>query len=274
MAVWAIGDVQGCYDELCRLLEKVRFSGADQIWFVGDLINRGPSSLEVLRLVKSLANGAVSVLGNHDLHWLAIHYGGHKARRGDTFDALAAASDVDELSDWLRRLPLVHHDPSLRLTMVHAGVYPRWSVTRLRMLAEEVNAVLRSEEAPDFFKQLYGNDPSVWTDELDGMKRLRFITNTCTRMRLLDQQDELDFEHKEDLAVAPAHLRPWFEVYAERFPGERVVFGHWASLDGVTGRKDLIGLDTGCVWGRTLTAMNLESMQRVEVAAVTGRAVS
>jgi len=274
MTIWAIGDVQGCYDELCQLLEKVHFSSADKVWFVGDLINRGRGSLEVLRLVRSLQDNAVTVLGNHDLHWLAIHYGGHKARRGDTFDALAAAADVDELADWLRRQPLVHRDLQLRLTMVHAGVYPRWTITQLHALAAEVSTVLRSEAAPDYFTKLYGNDPAVWSDDLGGMKRLRFITNACTRMRLVDHRDELDFEHKEDLAAAPAHLRPWFEVYAERFPGERVVFGHWASLDGITSQQNLHAIDTGCVWGRSLTAMNLESMERVEVAASAARAYS
>ncbi len=267
MSTWAIGDVQGCYDELCELLEEIHFGSSDQVWFVGDLINRGPKSLEVLRLVKSLGIQAVSVLGNHDLHWLAIHFGGYRAKCGDTFEALAAAPDVVELSHWLRHLPLVHQDSRLRLTMVHAGVYPRWSCERLFGLAGEVEACMRSEAHLVFFQNMYGNQPGNWSESLGGMERLRFITNACTRMRLLSDAGELDFEHKEELAVAPPHLRPWFEVYAKAFPYERVVFGHWASLDGVTGQPNLHGLDTGCVWGRTLTAMNLETLQRVSVQA-------
>lgn len=270
MNTWAIGDVQGCYEELCVLLEKIGFSGSDRLWFVGDLINRGPGSLEVLRLVKSLGDQAIVVLGNHDLHWLAIHFGGHRAKRGDTFEALAESPDVDELSHWLRHQRLAYNDPQLRLTMVHAGVYPRWSGARLAQLAAEVETCIRSKDYVDFFRDMYGNEPAIWADDLTGMKRLRFITNACTRMRLLDAADALDFAHKEELAAAPAHLRPWFDVYTERFPGERVVFGHWASLDGVTGKPDLLGIDTGCVWGRSLTAMHLESLERIEVPAIRG----
>ena len=267
MTTWAIGDVQGCHDELCALLEAIGFAGGDRLCFVGDLVNRGPGSLEVLRLIRSFGDQAVVVLGNHDLHWLAIHFGGHTARRGDTFEALAAAADVDELSHWLRRQRLAWHDPQLGHTLVHAGIYPRWSAARLQALAAEVEACLRSADYPGFFQAMYGNDPPAWSDDLAGMQRLRFITNACTRMRLLNAADELDFLHKEELTTAPPHLRPWFDVYAERFPQERVVFGHWASLDGVTGRPNLQGIDTGCVWGRSLTAVNLETGERRSVPA-------
>lgn len=267
MTTWAIGDVQGCHAELCTLLETVRFSGGDQLWFVGDLVNRGPGSLETLRLIRSLGEQAVTVLGNHDLHWLAIHFGGHKAKRGDTFDSLAAAPDVDELSHWLRHLPLAHFDAGLQIVLVHAGIYPRWTSKRLLQLTAEVEAVIRSDRHVDFFRDMYGNEPAVWSDSLMDMNRLRFITNACTRMRLVDADDVLDFLYKEELSAAPPGLRPWFEVFTQRFPGERVVFGHWASLDGKTGIDNIQGIDTGCVWGRSLTALNLATFERVSVSA-------
>lgn len=265
MTTWAIGDVQGCHEELCLLLETIRFSGSDRLWMVGDLINRGPGSLETLRLVRSLGSQAITVLGNHDLHWLAIHFGGHRPKRGDTFDALAGAPDAGELSHWLRHLPLAWFDGDRRVLLVHAGVYPRWSTRRLMQLTTEVEAVMRSDGHAAFFREMYGNQPQVWSESLAGMERLRFITNACTRMRLIDAGDGLDFLYKEELAVAPPHLRPWFDVFAERFPGERVVFGHWASLDGLTRLHDIQGIDTGCVWGRSLTALDVDSLERISV---------
>ncbi|MEZ5599129.1 MAG: symmetrical bis(5'-nucleosyl)-tetraphosphatase [Pseudomonadales bacterium] len=266
MTTYAIGDVQGCHAELVALLETLTVTREDRLWFVGDLVNRGPGSLETLRLVKSLGDQAVVVLGNHDLHWLAIHYGGHDARRGDTFDTLMGAPDVEELSDWLRRQPLVHVDEALGFSLVHAGIHPRWSPGELRTLAREVEVVMAGSGHAAYFADMYGNVPANWSAELEGMPRLRHITNVCTRMRLLHADGSLDFQYKEELTTVPDHLTPWFERYASVRPDERIVFGHWAALDGVTGHANLISTDTGCVWGRELTAVDLSTLERVSVS--------
>ena len=259
MRTWVIGDVQGCHAELLDLLDVLSLAASDVLWFVGDLVNRGPDSLATLRLVKSMGSRAVTVLGNHDLHWLAIHFGGHSPKRMDTFDALAAASDVDELSQWLRMQPLAWRDARLGVTMVHAGIYPQWTSQDLIGYTAEVEAVLGGADYVNFLREMYGNEPALWSEQLTGMPRLRFITNSCTRMRLLDASDRLDFQHKEEVLTAPAGLFPWFDVYARRHASERVVFGHWAALEGVTGHAQLIATDTGCVWGRRLTAFCLET---------------
>ena len=267
MNTWAIGDVQGCHLELVGLLESLALTAEDRLWFVGDLVNRGPESLATLRLVKSLGKQAVVVLGNHDLHWLAIYFGGHKAKRVDTFDELANAPDVETLSHWLRMQPLAHRDDDVGFTLVHAGIHPQWASQALIRHAAEVHSVLGGEGYVNFLHELYGNEPDRWDDTLTGMARLRFITNCCTRMRFLDVADALDFLHKEELVEAPAHLRPWFDVYAERHPAEKVVFGHWASIQGVTGHPGILATDTGCVWGRELTAINLGTGERRAVAS-------
>ncbi len=271
MNTWAIGDVQGCHDELVALLDDLALGAGDRLWFVGDLVNRGPASLATLRLVKSLGKRAVVVLGNHDLHWLAIYFGGHKAKRADTFDELANAPDVEALSHWLRVQPLVYRDEDIGFTLVHAGIYPRWSSLELSRYATEVELVLEGNDYVQFLRELYGNEPERWEESLTGMSRLRFITNCCTRMRFLDSTDGLDFLHKEELVEAPAHLSPWFDIYARRHPDERVVFGHWASIQGVTGHPNLLATDTGCVWGRTLTAVHLGTGERRTVLSRQGR---
>lgn len=265
MNTWAVGDVQGCHLELAELLEGLALTAADRLWFVGDLVNRGPESLATLRLVKSLGKQAVVVLGNHDLHWLAIYFGGHQAKRADTFAELANAPDVEALSHWLRIQPLAFRDDAVGFTLVHAGIYPRWTSQELLRYAAEVQSVLRGPGFVDYLRGLYGNEPDCWEESLTGMPRLRFITNCCTRMRFLDADDALDFLHKEELLEAPAHLRPWFDVYAERHPSERVVFGHWASIQGITNQPSLLAADTGCVWGRELTAINLRTGERRSV---------
>lgn len=256
-----------------ELLGSLALTTEDRLWFVGDLVNRGPESLATLRFVKSLGERAVVVLGNHDLHWLAIHFGGHKAKRADTFDELANAPDVSELSHWLRMQPLVHRDESVGYTLVHAGIYPRWTSHQLVRYAAEVQAVLGGPGYVEFLRQLYGNEPDRWEETLSGMSRLRFITNCCTRMRFLDSADTLDFLHKEELVEAPAHLKPWFDIYAERHPRERVVFGHWASIQGRTGHQQLLATDTGCVWGRELTAIHLGTGERRAVVSRQNRQV-
>ncbi len=267
MATYVIGDVQGCFRELAVLLDHLQPGTDDRLWFVGDLVNRGPGSLETLRLVKSLGSQAVSVLGNHDLHFLAIYFGGHSAKRGDTFDALLAAADADELAHWLRTLPLVHLDEALGVTMVHAGIPPFWTPKRAVELAAEVQAVLSGEGYLHFLQNLYGNQPDLWRDDLEGIDRIRLITNYFTRMRLIDGSGALDFQHKEGLENAPAHLTPWYEVFAAVQPKARIVFGHWAAIEGETGYDNIQATDTGCVWGRTLTALCIETGARVVVPA-------
>lgn len=259
MSTYVIGDVQGCYEALRHLLETVDYdSKRDVLWFVGDLINRGPQSLETLRFVKSLKRRAVTVLGNHELHLLAIVRGGHDVKNGDTFQDVLQAKDCEELADWLRQLPLLHVENGH--AMVHAGIPHMWRLRMARRLAAEVESVLRGKHADKFFEKMYGNEPAQWSDDLDGMDRHRLITNYFTRMRLISKEGRLDFSHKGTLEDVPAGFEPWFE-HKPRV-GRPVVFGHWAALDGVTGSKQMLGVDTGCVWGRTMTALRLEDHKR------------
>ena len=265
MSTYVIGDLQGCFTRLEALLTKLRYRrGIDKLWFAGDLINRGPESLATVRFVKSLGDSAVSVLGNHDLHFLAIVFGGHRKLASDTFDDMLDAPDRLELAHWLRGLPLMHRQNGF--VMVHAGLPHIWTLRQAETHAREVESVIRDDKAyQNFFRRMYGNVPNVWSDALRGMDRHRVITNYFTRMRLMSHAGEMDFSHKGGLEDAPAGVRPWFE-----FPSrirETILFGHWAALDGVTGDR-AIGLDTGCVWGRSLTAFCLEdgSLTRVECA--------
>jgi bis(5'-nucleosyl)-tetraphosphatase (symmetrical) len=270
MTTWAVGDLQGCYDELQVLLEQIAFDPAyDTLWLVGDLVNRGPRSLEVLRFVKSLGAAARTVLGNHDLHLLAIRYGGHKANRGDTFGELFAAPDCDELCDWLRHQALLEHDAELGFVMTHAGIPHIWSRKQAAVLAGEVEAVLRGDGYVDYFKALYGNQPDCWDESLRGMDRWRVITNYFTRMRMVDKRGRMDFSYKGPVAQAPKGWSPWYDLRARKPLKETLLFGHWASLEGRTGRAGIIALDTGCVWGRTLTALSLEKGVFASVASHT-----
>ena len=184
MAIYAIGDVQGCYSELCRLLEKIGFDPSlDTLWFCGDLVNRGPESLETLRFVKSLGNSAVTVLGNHDLHLLALHHGVKKTRDTSSLKKILKSPDRDELLDWLQQRPLLHYDDIQNTVLVHAGIHPAWGLSKARKLAGEVETALRGKKAARFLRKMYGNKPTAWSDDLDGARRLRFITNVFTRMR-------------------------------------------------------------------------------------------
>ncbi|MEQ8857225.1 MAG: symmetrical bis(5'-nucleosyl)-tetraphosphatase [Pseudomonadales bacterium] len=268
MATYAIGDIQGCYDEFERLLERLRFEpGRDRLWLVGDLINRGPRSLDVVRQVRALGDSAVAVLGNHDLHLLAIHYGGHSPKSSDTFDELLGVDDADELCDWLRRLPLLVDDLELGYVMSHAGVPHIWDLEQARARAREVEAVLTGSGFRDYFAGMYGNRPDCWSEDLEGMDRWRVITNYFTRMRLVDEAGRLDFSHKGPLAEAPSGWFPWYELRARHPLPATILFGHWAALEGVTNQACAIALDTGCVWGRSLTAMCLESGEFTSIAA-------
>jgi bis(5'-nucleosyl)-tetraphosphatase (symmetrical) len=260
MATYAIGDVQGCYDPLRRLLDIVQFDPPrDTLWFVGDLVNRGPQSLETLRFIISLGDSAISVLGNHDLHLLVAASGYTKQYPGDTMEGILAAPDRNDLLHWLRQQKLMHADTDKGYAMVHAGLLPQWSIDKALTLAAEAESVLRGDNHDDFLRPLYGNKPSAWHDDLTGDDRLRVIVNAMTRMRLCTAGGDMEFRHK--LAPVPGTMpegfMPWYDVPGRASAGMPILFGHWASL-GVLLRPDVIGLDSGCVWGRKLSALRLE----------------
>ena len=259
MATYAIGDVQGCFDELQALLKKVRFTRRDRLWFVGDLVNRGPKSLEVLRFVRGLGARAVVVLGNHDLHLVTQHEGFERRRKDDTFDDVLHAHDRDRLVDWLRKRPMMHVDGSY--AMVHAGILPSWSVDKALQLGAEVERALAARNCRDFLSRMYGNGPEAWRDELKGWDRLRLIVNAMTRMRFCstDGRMELDAKGKNP----PRGYRPWFETRPEA-EKTTIVFGHWSQL-GLKLRERQAGLDSGCVWGGKLTALRLEDRKLFQV---------
>lgn len=258
MAVWAIGDVQGCYRELRTLLRMIAFERTrDALWFVGDLVNRGPDSLAVLRFVRRLGRRAVVVLGNHDLHLLAVAHGAASARPDDTLDEVLAAPDRTVLLDWLRRCPLLHWDATLEVGMVHAGLAPQWDLPTARALAVEVESRLRRPGHAALYAGLYGNAPAVWDDSLSGMARLRCIVNFMTRVRFVDARGGLLAEPKGPPDQAPPGAIPWFEAPGRRSAGTALVVGHWSAL-GLYQSADVIALDTGCVWGGSLTAVRLD----------------
>ena len=258
MSTYAIGDIQGCYTELQRLLEHINFDPAsDTLWFVGDLVNRGPDSLAVLRFVKSLGKQAISVLGNHDLHTLAVAHGHLKYHRNDNIDDVLHAEDCDELMHWLRHLPLLHHDAELDFTMLHAGLPPQWNLATAQACAREVEAVLQGPDYVHFLEHMYGNEPASWDESLEGIERLRFITNCFSRLRYCDPQGKLALEEKGKPGKQPAGLLPWFDVPDRKSIDIRIVFGHWSTL-GTVESDTVYAIDTGCLWGGTLTALRLE----------------
>lgn len=258
MAIYAIGDVQGCYDPLRRLLDLLRFDPAlDRLWLVGDLINRGPHSLEVLRLVHGLGERAVVVLGNHDLTLLAVAAGQVKPKRKDTFHSILDAPDRDELLDWLRRCPLLHHDPALGFTMVHAGLPPPWGLDLAQRCAAEVEATLRGPDYPEFLMRMFGGEPRRWRDDLTGHDRLRFTVNALTRMRFCTADGTLSFSEKGSPGSQDPALLPWFAAPGRRNADLHIVFGHWAAL-GYYRAPGIYALDSGCVWGNRLTAIRLD----------------
>ena len=258
MAVWAIGDVQGCFKSLRKLLKKIEFDPEhDKLWFTGDLVNRGPKSAEVLRYVRDLGDSAITVLGNHDLHLLAIASGHSKLRGSDTLKDVLKAKDRDELLDWLRRQPLIHHDQDLDYTMVHAGLLPEWNIRMALKFAGDIEAHLRTDHYADFFPHMYGDKPNHWHPRLEGWDRLRVITNTFTRLRFCDANGYADFYQKGHPSKVDGRLMPWFKVPGRRSKGSRIVFGHWSTL-GLQRGEDYLCLDTGCLWGGKLTAARLD----------------
>lgn len=264
MATYAIGDLQGCFAPLQALLDAIGFNPSrDRLWQVGDIVNRGPDSLAALRWAKGMKDALVTVLGNHDLHLLAVAEGIEPAKRGDTIQDILDAPDRDELLGWLRSRPLMHVEDGLAL--VHAGLLPQWTVARARELAAEVEAVLRGDHYHDFFAHMYGNHPDHWDDGLHGMERLRVITNAMTRLRFCTPEGRMEFAHKGEVHVRPEGFLPWFEVAGRQSAGEFVVFGHWSALGYRLG-ADFAALDSGCLWGGSLTALRLEDRQVFQVA--------
>ncbi|MFP8965613.1 symmetrical bis(5'-nucleosyl)-tetraphosphatase [Pokkaliibacter sp. CJK22405] len=266
MARYVIGDIQGCYDEFRTLLDVIHFSDSDQLWIAGDLVNRGPDSLNTLRFVKSLGDQAISVLGNHDLHLLAIAHGHGTFKRGDTLEAIFAAEDRDELLHWLQHRPLLHRDG--RQVLVHAGLPPIWSAADAEMYAREVEEVLRGDDAPTYFAHMYGNQPDRWQDDLEGAERWRVITNYLTRMRFVTPNGRLEFKSKSSMDEPPEGFLPWFLYKNPEWSGSYIYFGHWAALLGQTGMHDVFALDTGCVWGNTLTALRLDDQRLFSVPSL------
>jgi bis(5'-nucleosyl)-tetraphosphatase (symmetrical) len=273
MAVYAIGDIQGCYDPLRRLLDAIAFEPArDTLWLTGDLVNRGPKSLQTLRFVKSLGDSAITVLGNHDLHLLALASGAIFAdERFASLDAVLDAPDCDELTDWLRCRPLAHYDKSMNTLLVHAGTHPDWSVQDTLNLAAEVETALRKKKKfKTLLRKMYGNNPRQWSDELSGRKRLRFIINCLTRMRMLTRKRRMNFTHTGPPFRARQDLLPWFRFTPRAAEETRIVFGHWSAL-GLIVLPNLVSTDTGCLWGAQLTAVRLDT-ERPQVIQVPGQA--
>lgn len=259
MAVYAIGDLQGCYEPLRRLLDHLAFDPRhDCLWLVGDLVNRGPASVAVLRLVRSLGAAAVTVLGNHDLHLLAVAYHKNHHRSKDTFDDVLRAPDRDELLEWLCQRPVLHHDPQLQVTMVHAGLPPQWDLAQACMCAAELQETLRGEQRGEFLIHMYGNHPHRWSKSLTGWERLRFISNCLTRLRFCTTDGRLDLKHKGPPGTQPSSHIPWFLVPGRRTAGETIVCGHWSTL-GYSHQAGVYALDSGCVWGGRLTALRLDT---------------
>jgi len=261
MAIFAIGDIQGCYEELARLIDKLRFDpGRDELWFVGDLVNRGPRSVDVLRFVRGLEDSSTVVLGNHDLHLLAAR--DNPNRMDDCLRQILSADDADELLHWLRQQPLVHYRPELNTLMVHAGIDLSWDPLTAVKLAREVEQVLRGAAHGEFFRMMYGDEPARWSNELTGFDRLRFITNCLTRARFCHPDGTLDFAQNGPPDAALAPLLPWFDLPNRASQSVRIVCGHWSAL-GLLQRPDVLMIDTGCVWGRELTAVRLDGPTRI-----------
>lgn len=262
-STYAIGDVQGCFDDLLRLLEKLDFDpDTDSLWFTGDLVNKGPNSLELLRFVRSLGSASISVLGNHDLHLLAAASGAIKIRKKDTIAEILDAPDCEELLFWLRHQPVLHHSDTLGFTMVHAGLPPQWDLEKARQCARELETVLQNFDYEDLFLHLAGDGPRRWREELEGWPRLRFIANCFTQLRWCDVSGRIDLPgNRRKTSPGKKRSRPWFEIPHRASKPLRILFGHWASLVVALPAREAAGvfpLDTGCACGGRFTAFRLE----------------
>ncbi len=255
MSIYAIGDIQGCYDELLRLLDVIQFNETDdQLWFAGDLVNRGPKSLQTLRFVKSLGHSAITVLGNHDLHLIATALKQRKPHKKDSLSQILEAPDRDELLHWLRHRALFHHNNEFCL--LHAGLPPQWDFSQTQKMAEKVEKILRGSDYINFFKTMYGDKPDIWDKDLSSIDKARFIVNCFTRMRYCDANGKLDFHYKGPLGSQPENLMPWFKVPGRKSADMKIIFGHWSTL-GFHQSHNCYAIDTGCLWGGELTALKL-----------------
>lgn len=262
MASYAIGDLQGCYDEFKQLLKRLKFKeGKDTLWLAGDLVNRGPKSLDTLRYVKDLGDSAITVLGNHDLHLLAKARGVRKCSSSSTLAPILKAKDCDELIEWLRHRPLLHYDKKTHTVMTHAGIYPLWKLSEARRYAKEAEAMIQSKHEVAFYREMYGNTPSIWRDDLVGYDRLRFIINAFTRMRYVDKHAALDMNYSCTPGKQPGHLIPWYQYPTRLKPRVTALFGHWSTV-GEIHHPQAVPLDTGCVWGGCLTAVKVGDKAR------------
>ncbi|NOR52298.1 MAG: symmetrical bis(5'-nucleosyl)-tetraphosphatase [Gammaproteobacteria bacterium] len=260
MATYAIGDIQGCYDELLQLLEKIHFNpNKDHLWFAGDLVNRGSQSLEVLRFIKGLGDHAIVVLGNHDFHLLALWKGYQRnSKENDSLAPILAAPDRDELLEWLRHRPLLHHDHKLNISLVHAGLPPQWTLKKALKYAREVEEILRKEPFEAFLANMYGNLPDQWSDDLIGWNRIRLMVNCFTRIRFCSTKGRLDLNMKGGLKTENPDYHPWFQIEGRKSRKNRIIFGHWSTL-GLHHENNATSIDTGCLWGGTLTAMRIDT---------------
>ena len=264
MARYVIGDVQGCYDQLQQLLQLIQFDATtDQLWFCGDLIARGPKSLETLRFVKNLGSAAVTVLGNHDLNFLASLHGYRHISPADYLDDLLQAPDLDDLAHWLQQQPLLHYVESEQLLLVHAGLAPEWSIATAIEACRHVEHQLQTSPV-NLYAQMYGNTPDLWADAHSDSEKWRFSINSCTRMRYCFAGGRLELKQKGELSDNPL-LTPWFDFWSDR-EHPTIFFGHWAALQGYSPVRGIHALDTGCVWGQALTCYCIESQQRFSVA--------
>lgn len=265
MATYAIGDIQGCMLALNRLMEEIRFHpDHDRLWFAGDLVNRGPQSAEVLRFIKGLGRTAVTVLGNHDLHLLAVASGVSRLRPKDTLQHILEAPDRDELTSWLRRQPLLHQENGF--VLIHAGLLPQWTIPQAAALAREVEEELRGEGYRALLGAFYkGEFPSRWSDDYAGQTRLGVIVNALTKLRVCTAEGDMDLSYKAELQTIPRGLIPWFRAPGRRSAGTTIVSGHWAAL-GLHVEDHIIALDSGCIWGKHLTAVRLEDRQVFQVS--------
>ncbi len=268
MATFAIGDLQGCYKEFRQLLDLIHFDcSKDRLWLVGDIVNRGPDSLSVLRFVRGLNDAVVMVLGNHDLHLLMVAEGCARLHRNDTLQDILSAPDRDELLHWLRHQRLLYVDENY--AMVHAGLLPSWNVEQAVLLAQLVEAALRGGDFHNLCSHMYGNEPDHWDDSLEGYARLRVIVNAMTRMRVCTPGGKMNFTHKGLVRDTPPGYLPWFETPNRASREATIICGHWSAL-GLQIRNNLIALDTGCLWGGSLTAVRLEDRKVFQVSCAAG----
>jgi bis(5'-nucleosyl)-tetraphosphatase (symmetrical) len=268
MATYAIGDVQGCCKTLMMLLETIAFDRfRDRLWFAGDLVNRGPQSLEVVRFVKDLGDRAVTVLGNHELHLLAVAYGGRKVKPQDTITDILEAPDREDLLTWLRQRPFLHYDPTFETVMVHAGLPPQWTLSTALACADEASSHLQGPSFEMFLQRIMGSNAASWPEVPDDPERLPYMINCFTRLRFCDASGRLDFDAKGPPGTQPEPYLPWFQHPHRAHAETTIVFGHWAALGAYTA-PGVYALDTGCVWGQELTAMCLESKERTSVPCV------